>query len=339
MKITIRFPMSFSTQSLLKAELHSHVEGTVTPDMARKLFSRHNMPTPDGLFNPDGSYVWVDFLTFVTKTYDAVAAAVKTQQDYYDITFDYLSRLAAQNTIYSELIITPALIQHLNGLPAKDILDGMTQAIDDARDKFDIETRMIATFVRHLDLEASEKEIQYFEKNPHKYVTGFGIAGAEVEDDIFKFAPLFERAHNIGLGISAHASEACGAASVKNLLEAVPYARRIGHGVRIIEDMDVVKQVADKEILLEICPTSNLRLGIYPDYASHPLKKLMDLGVKTCLNSDDATFFGTSLGNEYEVTHKEIGLSKDALNQATKNALQGAFVESVVKEKLLAKIG
>ena len=156
--------MSFSTHTLPKAELHSHIEGTVTPDMARKLFTRHNMPTPEGLFNADGSYVWVDFLTFVTKTYDAVAAAVKTQQDYYDITFDYLSRLAAENTIYSELIITPALIEHLNGLPAKDILDGMTQAIDDARDKFDIETRMIATFVRHLDLEASEKEISYFEK-------------------------------------------------------------------------------------------------------------------------------------------------------------------------------
>ena len=98
--------MSFSTHTLPKAELHSHIEGTVTPDMARKLFTRHNMPTPEGLFNADGSYVWVDFLTFVTKTYDAVAAAVKTQQDWYDITFDYLSRLAAENTIYSELIIT-----------------------------------------------------------------------------------------------------------------------------------------------------------------------------------------------------------------------------------------
>lgn len=330
--------MSFSIQTLPKAELHSHIEGTVTPKMARKLFARHNMTTPEGLFNPDGSYVWVDFLTFVTKTYDAVAAAVKTEQDYYDITFDYLSRLAAQNTIYSELIITPALIQHLNGLPAKDILDGMTQAIDDARDKFNIETRMIATFVRHLGLEASEREIAYFEKNPHKYVTGFGIAGAEIEDDIFKFSSFFERAHKIGMGITAHASEACGPASVKNLLEAVPYAKRIGHGVRIIEDHDLVKQVADKEILLEVCPTSNLRLGIYPDYASHPLKKLMDMGVKTCINSDDATFFGTSLGYEYEVAHKEIQLSIDVLHQATKNAIQGAFLEDDIKADLLKKI-
>lgn len=330
--------MSSSIQNLPKAELHSHIEGTVTPNMARRLAQRYNVTFPDDLFDEKGEYRWVDFLTFVTKTFDTVAATIRTAQDYYEVTFDYLKRLSEENAIYSEIFICPSLMEHLNGLPADEMLAGLTQAIDDAREKFGIETRMITTLVRHLDTELAAKEIRYFEKNPHKYVTGVNIAGAEKEDDIFEYQKIFEMAHNIGLEVTAHAGEACGPQAIRNLFKAVPFVKRIGHGVRAIDDMNLIGEIIEKKIVLEVNPTSNLCLGIYPDYKSHPLKKLMDLGVRVTISSDDPTFFGTSLGREYEMAHREIGLSAGELLQTTRTSIEAAFIDEATRAKLLTKL-
>lgn len=321
-----------------KAELHVHIEGTVSATMAKTLAKRHGVTLPADLFEPSGDYRWVDFHTFVTQTYAAVAATVRTAQDYHDIVYDYLARLAAQNTVYMEFSIAPMLAEQVHGLPVRDSLAGISAAIDAARSDFGIEARLIATIIRHEDPSLGLKEVAYFAEHPHPYVTGVNIAGAELPGDIVKHRAAFELAHQAGLRATAHAGEALGPEAIRALLDTVPFVERIGHGVRAIEDPALVAELAERGIVLEVCPSSNVCLGIYDTLAAHPLRRLMEAGVKVTINSDDPPFFGTSLGKEYRLAHTELGLSEDALLQCTRHAISAAFVDEETRDTLLARL-
>ena len=329
---------SESVLSMPKAELHAHVEGTVSPELARRLARRHGLTLPSHLFDRCGGYRWVDFETFVTQTYATVAATVRTAEDYHDVVYDYLSRLAAENAVYTELSIAPVSTERLTGLPAREALAGMHTAIDAARLDFGIEARLLVTLIRHLDPALGEQEVRYFVDNPHPYVTGVNIAGDEQPGDIFAHKAAFALAHRAGLHATAHAGEARGPQAIWDLLEAVPFVRRIGHGVRAVEDPELLAELAARGIVLEVCPSSNICLGIYKDYAEHPLKALADAGVEVTINSDDPPFFGTSLGREYRLAREKLGLSTEALWQCTTDAIAAAFVDEETRARLLARL-
>ncbi len=308
-----------------KAELHVHIEGTLTAAKAQEIAARNNIELPQHLFTADGSdYAWQGFEDFI-HTYDAVAACLQTAEDYRDITADYLIRSAAEGCVYVELGIAPTLISQMSH---EEYLEGLTAGIEEAHAKTGIDARMIATIVRHQDTpEAAEALVRYYVDHPHPYVKGLGIAGIEKEDDIFSFARAFQMAHEeAGLGLTAHAGEYCGAAAVKNTLEAVPQLARIGHGIRSIEDPAVLDMLRARGIVLEVCPTSNVATGVVRDWSAHPLPQLMASGVKVTLASDDPPFFHTSIGGEYAAAKTHCGLSDDDLSQITKTALNAAFI-------------
>ena len=324
--------------SMPKAELHAHIEGTISPQLARKLAARHGITLPATLFEPSGDYRWVDFHTFVTQTYATVAGTVRTAQDYHDVVYDYLAQASAENAIYIELSIAPTLTERLMGLPVREALAGMSAAIDAARVDFGIETRLLATVIRHESPELGMREIGYFADHPHPYVTGVNIAGAERHGDIFAHRAAFDLAHRVGLRATAHAGEACGPRAIRDLLEAVPFIERIGHGVRAMEDPTLVAELASRGIVLEVCPSSNICLGIYEDYADHPLDVLRRAGVKVTVNSDDPPFFGTSLGREYQLAHAKLGLGGAALQQCTRDAIASAFVDEETRAALMHEL-
>jgi adenosine deaminase len=317
------------------AELHVHLEATATPALIRRLAVRNGVEIPPGTIDGD-RYVWRDFLDFL-QTFDRAVTVVRTAADYRDITAAYLAACAAEGAIYVELT---ASADHADqaGLPYGDMLAGVAQGIDDARAASGIESRIIVTAVRNFGTERAEWVARTAAEQPHPYVTGFGLAGDEAAFPPAPFARAFEIAHAAGLGCTCHAGEWAGPDSVRGALELPVPMTRLGHGVRAVEDPELVRELAERGTVLEVCPTSNVVLGAYPDYAAHPFPVLRDAGVRLTLGSDDPPYWEASVGGEYAVARREWGLDDAALRAVTRTAIEAAFVPTDLRSSLLARI-
>ena len=324
--------------SIKKAELHVHLEGTITPLLAHKLAKRNQLTIPDGLIAPDGqSSISRDFLHFL-QVYDTLAALIKTPQDYYDITFDYLRANALENTLYVEMMYSPDHAELVSGVPSIEHLRAIQQAVDDAKAQFDIVGRIIVTAVRHFGPDAAIRVAQQVSKESVPCVTGFGLGGDEIN-----FPPkLFSRAYQIaaseaGLFCTVHAGEFAPASGMLEAIEHLPI-QRIGHGVQAIHSPETIAILKDRNIALEICPTSNIKLGLFSDFSNHPFPKLLEAGIKVSINSDDPPFMSTTLANEYALTQKAYNYSDDAMEAITSMAIECAFVDEETKRALRAKM-
>jgi adenosine deaminase len=317
------------------AELHVHLEGTATPDLVRRLASRNGVSIPPGTIDGD-RYVWRDFLDFL-ETFDRAVTVIRTAGDYRDITHEYLRSCAAEGAVYVELTVSPDHADQV-GIPYAEMVAGVAQGIDDARAATGIESRAIVTAVRNFGSERAEWVARTAADQPHPYVTGFGLAGDEANHPPGGFARAFETAHDAGLGLTCHAGEWAGPESVRGALALPVPVTRLGHGVRAIEDPELVRELVERAVVLEVCPTSNVVLGAYPDYAAHPFPALRDAGVKVTLGSDDPPYWQATLGGEYDVARREWRLDDDALLEVTRTALEAAFVPDAVRTSLLARI-
>ena len=314
-----------------KAELHVHLEGTATPELVRRLAERNDLPVPEGLFADEETYAYTDFLDFL-RAYDLAAGVIRTGEDYRDVTFEYLARCAAQGAIYVELIVSPDHAAQV-GLSDEEHLDGVGRGIDDARAQHGIEARMLVTAIRNYGVERAIRVARYAAARPHPYVVGFQLAGDEAGFPAGDFAQPYRKAAEAGLGCSVHAGEWAGPESVRAALT-LPVTR-IGHGVRSIEDPELVAELAERGTVLEVCPTSNVVLGIYPRYEEHPLPSLRAAGVRVTLGSDDPPWFGASIGGEYAICAERLGLGDQDLRELTRTALEAAFCEEKLKENLI----
>jgi len=316
------------------AELHVHLEGTATPDLVRRLAARNGLTIPPGTIDGD-RYVWRDFLDFL-QTFDRAVTVIKTAADYRDITFEYLAACAAEGAIYVEVTISADHADQA-GLPYAEMLAGVVQGIDDARAASGIKSRVIVTAVRNFGTERAEWVARTVAANPHPYVTGFGLAGDEERFPPGPFARAFELAHDAGLGLTCHAGEWAGSDSVRAALALPVPVTRLGHGVRAVEDPELVRELAERGTVLEVCPTSNVVLGAYPDYAAHPFPVLRDAGVRVTLGSDDPPYWEATVGGEYDVARREWGLDDAALRGITRTAIEAAFVPDSLRSTLLAR--
>ena len=324
------------TAAIPKAELHVHLEGTATPELVRGLAARNGMTLPPDLFDPQGGFAWDDFLHFL-KVYDDAAAVIRTDRDYRDVTYDYLRRCAAEGAVYVEVMSSPDHAAQA-GLSFQGHLDGIVQGIEDAQADFGIEGRVIVTCVRHFGVERGLEVAKACTRHRHPVLTGFGMGGDENHLPAADFAKVFAIAHHdAGLACTVHAGEAAGPASIRDALDNLP-VRRIGHGVRAIEDPALVSRIAGEGIVLEVCPTSNIRTAVYPDYAAHPLNRLRAAGCAVTLNSDDPPYFATSIGHEYDVAKQHFGWSDDDLASATAVSLDAAFIDAETRTRLKARL-
>lgn len=323
-----------------KAELHAHLEGTITPRRLRALAAKVDETVPDNILRDDNSFEWKDFAGFL-QCYDLAADFVRTPQDYYQITYDYLAESAAEGSIYVELIISSdhAAAQ---GMPYPDMLAALEQAIDYAREQHDIEARLSLSMVRHYGIERGLKVAQMLHQHPHKYVTGFQMAGAEDAGALSDWAKGFAIAADAGVGLHAHSGEWFGPDGIRETLDTLKGPQwqlsRIGHGVRSIEDAALVQRLADEGLVLEVCPLSNLALGVYANKDDHPFGALRQAGVKVTLNSDDPPHFASTIGTEYAFAAQQYGYDAMTLTEITKTAIEAAFVDETTRQKLLAKL-
>ena len=321
------------TAHLKKAELHCHIEGAAPPALALAQARKYNVDV-SGIIE-DGAYVWADFSHFL-KCYDAVAELFRSEEDYALLAEAYLTELADAGTIYSEIIVSP---DHGNtiGIGSDAYMRGLAAGIEAAKAKTGIEGRMIITIIRHMGPEAAERTARYAARREHALITGFNLAGEERMHRVADFARAFDIARDAGLGITIHAGEMAGAFSVRDALDHVRPSR-ISHGVRAIEDADLVRRIAGEGVVLETCPGSNVSLQVYPDFASHPLKTLHAAGCRVTLNSDDPPFFHTSLRQEYEIASQVMGFSDAEIDGMTRTAIEAAFIDEATRTRLLTAI-
>jgi adenosine deaminase len=317
-----------------KAELHVHLEGTAPPALIRRLAERNGMTVPEGVFKTEDEFEWTDFLHFL-RTYDLAASVIRTRQDYRDVTYEYLAACAAEGALYVELIASPDHAAAV-GLSDADHYAGIAQGIDDARADHGIEARIVLAAIRNLGVEAAEGIARRHADGRHPYVVGFNLVGDEAAWPAGLFARAYEIAAGSGLGCTVHAGEHAGPESVRAALE-LPITR-ISHGVRAIEDPALVAELAERGIVLEVCPSSNVSLGLFPSYEDHPLGALREAGVRVTLGSDDPPYFGCSIGSEYAVARERIGFDEEQLRDVTRIAVEASFAEDAVKEALSARL-
>lgn len=314
-----------------KAEIHCHLEGSIKPTLARTLAARNGLALPEGLFGPDGAYVWRDFLSFLAA-YDRVCGVLRTPRDFGDVIYSYLAQAAAEGAVYVEMFCSPERPKSL-GISYADWLAALSDGIDRAGRDFGIVGRIIIICIRHLGPERALAMAQRMVAEPHPYVVGFGMGGDEAKFAPADFAPAYRLAHDKGLGCTVHAGEVLGPESVWAAIRALPVTR-IGHGVRSSEDPALLDELARRGTVLEVCPGSNVALGIYPDRAAHPLHRLIDAGVRVTLNSDDPPFFHTTLGAEYD----EAGLGEAELRHIARTTIEASFADAVTKQRLLREL-
>ncbi|WP_420407599.1 adenosine deaminase [Hoeflea sp.] len=316
-----------------KAELHCHIEGAASPELVKAQAVKYGADVSS--FIAGDGYVWSDFTEFL-HAYDGAAALFRSEEDYAALAQSYLEGIAAENAIYAEIFVSPdhALAA---GLSPETYFNGLASGIGAARASSGIECRMIVVGIRHLGAEKVEAAARIAADRPHPLITGFGMAGEERFGRVSDFARAFDIARDAGLGITIHAGELDGADSVRNALDHVRPSR-IGHGVRAIEDPDLVQRLAEEGVVLEVCPGSNLALQVFPDMATHPFDRLHRAGVKVTLSSDDPPHFHSSIAHEYKLAADAWGYDAAKLTGFTRTAIEAAFVDEPTRAILLGQL-
>ena len=222
------------------------------------------------------------------------------------------------------------------GMNYFSFLEGVYKASIQAEKDFGIVSRYIMNGIRHLGPESVYNTAKEVLDNPHPCLVGFGLAGDELHFPPALFQKTFDMLYEANFPITVHAGEWDGPEQIRKAIKLL-HPKRLGHGVRSIEDSQLVEEIIEKNITLETCPTSNVATKIYPDYVSHPVKKLFSKGVKITVSSDDPPFFNASIQGEYDIM-KELGLSDQELISLTRNAIDSSFCDKDTKSKLLEKL-
>ena len=235
------------------------------------------------------------------------------------------------------MMYSPDHAEHSSGIPSAEHLAAIQQAIDDAKEQFNIIGRIIITAVRHFGAKAAEQVAQQTHKDRFPCVTGFGLGGDEAKFPPKLFTKAYQIAADAGLHCTVHAGEFAPAHGMVEAMKHLPI-QRIGHGVNSIYSPDTMAMLKDKDIALELCPTSNIFLGLFKDMNHHPFPKFYDAGIKVSISSDDPPFMSTTLGQEYQRVQESYNYSDETMNAITRMAIESAFVDEKTKTELLARI-
>ncbi|MBO0345673.1 adenosine deaminase [Roseibium limicola] len=317
-----------------KAELHCHIEGAAPSSLVLRMAAKYSIDVTSILDNKR-RYVWSDFTSFL-QAYDLASSVFRTQADYAELSETYFRLLAAEGAIYGEIFISPDHAENA-GLSYSAYVEGLAEGIERAKEATGIEGRMIAIGVRHFGAAAVERVAKTVVSNPHKMVTGFGLAGDERDGHPANFAKAFRMAGDAGLGLTAHAGEFGGPDSIIAALDFLR-VKRLGHGVRAIEDKSLVERLVRDRIVLEVCPGSNTALGVYSVLRFHPVNMLRKAGVRITLNSDDPPFFHTTLGKEYSSVSTTFGWGRQEQLALTRTAIEAAFCDAATKQRLIVRL-
>ncbi len=322
-------------KSLPKVELHLHLEGGAPPAFIRGLAKKKKMDL-SGLFNEDGSYRFTDFWNFL-KVYEAATTTLQSPEDFHQLTLAVLEESAASGVVYTEAFLSPDFCGGRDLGAWREYLHAIEEAAAIAERTMGITLRGIITCIRHFGPEKARETARCAAETAGKFITGFGIAGDEKVGAPKDYLWSFDMAREAGLRITAHAGEWRGPGEVRAAMNDLG-AERIGHGVRAIEDLALVDEIAERGVVLEVCPGSNVALGIYPSFRAHPIGEMFDRGVKVTISTDDPPFFHTTMAREYEMLHQAFDWDEGVFDKIARTSLDAAFCDADTKSKIAKKL-
>ncbi|MGF1481913.1 MAG: adenosine deaminase [Cyanophyceae cyanobacterium] len=322
-------------QELPKAELHLHIEGTIEPEMMFALAKRNQIDLPyASVEEVREAYHFEDLQSFLELYYQG-SQVLQKEQDFYEVTWAYLEKAASQNVRHTEVFFDPQ--SHTKrGIPFKTVYQGIYRALADAQSRLGITFQLILSFLR--DRSAEEAMATLEAALPYREtIVAVGLDSAEQGNPPSKFQAVFERAQAEGFLTVAHAGEE---GPPEYIWEAIKLLQvsRIDHGVRSMEDPELLTYLADQQIPLTVCPLSNVELKVFDSMAEHNLKKLLDMGLCVTVNSDDPSYFGGYVAENYQAAQEALNLSKAELCQLAKNSFQASFLPPEAKHELIGQL-
>jgi adenosine deaminase len=322
---------------LPKVELHVHLEGSIRPETLLKIAQENAVELPaKDLAGLKQWYTFRDFPHFV-DIYTLASSCIKTPANLETIAWEFAVGQAEQNILYTEVTYTALTIYSQSNIPFDQQIEAIHKSFTRAKAELGIDIRLVLDVCRHHTAEEGAMLADWAISAKDMGVVAYGLSGIEELAPISIHTPSFERVKAAGLKVTSHAGETKGAASIKEALE-FSLADRIGHGVRCVEDPFLVKRLRDEQIHLEVCPTSNVCLGVVPSLEEHPLARLLDEGLNVSINSDDPPMFGTTLTDELTRCAQTFEFNKDLLYSLTMNAVNAAFLPKEDRAALRLKV-
>ncbi|MDP1736928.1 MAG: adenosine deaminase [Caulobacter sp.] len=322
-------------RGLPKAELHLHIEGSLEPEQMFEFGKRNRVDMPfQSVEEVRAAYAFSNLQDFLDIYYQG-AGVLQTEQDFNDMAMAYFRRLHADGGVHAELFFDPQT--HTDrGLPFSIAVEGLLSGMKAAEAEMGITSGLIMCFLRHLDEEAALATLKAAEPWLDR-VVGVGLDSSEVGHPPSKFQKVFRAAKERGLRLCAHAGEEGPPEYVWEALDLLK-VDRIDHGNRALEDEALVKRLVASEMTLTVCPLSNLKLCVVDDLKDHPMKRMLDLGLKATCNADDPAYFGGYIGENFIQTARALDLSREELVTLARNSFTGSFLDEERVARRLAEI-
>ena len=322
-------------RALPKAELHVHIEGTFEPELMFEIAQRNHIQIPyQSVEEIKQAYNFHNLQSFL-DIYYAGANVLVHEQDFYDLAWAYFEKCAEDKVVHTEMFFDPQTHTE-RGVEFATVLNGLKRACTDAKDKLGISSQLIMCFLRHLSEEDAFKTLEQalaFKDD----IIAVGLDSSEVGHPPSKFERVFAKAREAGFLIVAHAGEEGPPEYVWEALDLLQ-VNRIDHGVRSDEDPALLQRLIDEKMPLTVCPLSNLKLCVVEDMTEHNIHRLLKQGVHVTINSDDPSYFGGYMNDNFLAVHTALNLSNDELKQLAINSFEASFIDSAEKQKWIATI-
>ena len=326
-------------RGLPKAELHLHLEGTIAPATLVELSARHDT-YPLTEHEAEALYKFTDFTEFI-ESFKAVTRRLRDPEDYEIAAWRMMQQLAAQGVVHAEVFISVGVIYMWRNFDPRcfePIFAALERARERAVHELGLSLYWIFDAVRHFTVEEADRVFRKAAELRELYpsIVAIGLGGDERHAGSAPFRHLYARARDAGLRLTNHAGETTGPEAIWEALDIG--SERIGHAVSAIRDDTLLQDLKVRRTALELNPTSNVRTGVCPSFAAHPLRRYFDLGLLVTINSDDPAFFGSDLANEFLLAHTQQGFTREELRRLAANSIQASFLPEAEKNSWLARI-
>ena len=322
-------------RAMPKAELHIHIEGSLEPELIFALAKRNNLDLPYASVDAlRAAYAFTDLQSFLDLYY-AGADVLRTEADFFDMAMAYFARAAADHVVHAEVFFDPQT--HTDrGIPYATVIGGLARACTQARAAHGIDASLILCFLRHLSEDAAFATLE--EALPYRdQIIGVGLDSGERGNPPEKFVQVFARCGALGLHRVAHAGEEGPPAYISAALDML-HAERIDHGVRCLEDPELVRRLARTEVPLTVCPLSNVKLCVFRDLARHPLRTLLDKGLSVTVNSDDPAYFGGYVNENFTQAFAALPLDAEDAYTLARNSFTASFADPDAKRRWIDQL-
>ncbi|MCA9917087.1 MAG: adenosine deaminase [Anaerolineales bacterium] len=327
-------------KTLPKIDLHRHLEGSLRIETLLEIAQEYNLKVPHKDLEALRPFVQVtndpaNHEAFLAK-FEVLRHFYRTPELIHRLVYEAIADAAEDNIKYLELRFSPQALTRVRGFSMADAADWVIASVAQAEADFDIQVGLIVTLVRHDPIQQARHVAEIAFERFGKGIVGLDLAGDEVKFPSRPFTPLFKEAKQVGLGITIHAGEWASAFGVREAVQDL-FADRIGHGVRTLENSEILRLARDRQIAFEVCLTSNLQTGVVHQMNHHPLVDMLDLGLNATLNTDDPSISNCTLTDEYEIALNKLKISYAALRNSIMTSAKAAFLPSTERQVLVQK--